>query len=92
MNEKLDAFIKQSPIAKRIRVEPKIVIRRTSLSPNDLAGIKREKTYGPIPGQELLCELEIDDKVFAVGKIIKKTDGYYFKVKQLIEEVSNENK
>ena len=84
MSSILDAFLKQSSAAKRVKVRPKIVIHRNQLSPDDLVSIKKTQTYPEIPKKEEVCELEIDGKVLGRGRIIKKGGEYYFKLIELV--------
>ncbi len=85
MPQSIDNFLQKSPIAERIKLSPQIVIHRTKLSANDLVQIKNNGNYGPIEKKEKICELEIDKKIFALGKIVKKSGEYFFKVLQLLD-------
>ena len=80
MEEKLNAFLESSPNSEKVKLNGKVVIQRTQLTPLDIYNIKKAKQYGAIPKQEQICELEIGGQVLAKGKIIKKGDLCYFKV------------
>jgi len=86
MNKSLDRFFSESAIAEKIRLESRIVLQRTKLSPGDLVEISKKKEYGPVPQDERLCELEVGGLVLAKGRIVKKRGEYYFKVTEMPED------
>ncbi len=78
--EDFETFLKESPIAEKIKLEPNIIVGRTQLSPGELAVIKQRGYYGEVPEKELTCEIEAGGQILAEGKIIRKQGEYYFKV------------
>ncbi len=93
MEEKMKLFLQNSPLAEKVKLDGKVILQRTKLSPLDIYNIQQQKQYGPIPEKEQLCELEIGGQVLANGKIVKKHGEYFFKVKKLLtQEVQNENR
>ncbi len=84
MAEPLKLFCDNSPIAEKVKLKSRIIIQRTSLTPQEVLTIRENQKYGPIPKQEKFCELEVGGQVLASGKIIKKKGEYYFKVLERI--------
>ena len=79
MDAATQSFLQDSPLARRIKLPARIIVQRTSLSPGELMQIKEQGDYGPVPGEEEICELEVGGEVIARGKIVKKRGEYYFK-------------
>ena len=84
----LNDFLTNSPVAKKVKLAGKIVVHRAAYSPAEIAVMKNSGDYDPIPREETVCELEINGKVIARGKIVKKAGNFYFKVKELNKEVT----
>lgn len=84
MEEKLDKFLSESPIAQRVRLQSRVVLKRMSLSPRELVDIRETGKLGPLDASDLICELQIGTHILTLGKIIKRRGEYYFKV---LEEV-----
>lgn len=80
MEEKLQAYLENSPNSEKVKLSGKVILQRTQLTPMDIYNIKKAKQYGPIPKREQICELEIGGQILAKGKIIKKGGLCYFKV------------
>jgi len=89
MEEKLKSFLQSSPIAEKVKLDGKVILQRTKLSPLDIYNIQQKKQYGPIPKKEQICELEIGGQILASGKIVKKKGEYYFKVLKVLENESS---
>jgi flagellar motor switch/type III secretory pathway protein FliN len=83
----LNDFLTDSPIAKRIKLPVNIVIHRTRFSPVEIVELKKKGKYDPIPGEEEICELEVNREVIARGNIVKKKGKYFFKVTDIEKEV-----
>ena len=81
-------FLVESKMAEKIKLDTKVVIQRTTLSPQDLIRIQKAGEYGPVPFKEQICELEAGGQVLAKGKIVKKRGEYYFKVIENYEELA----
>ena len=93
MAENINLFLRNSQVAKKIKLPVRVIVHRTQLSPKDIIRIKGEGQYGPIPKDEEVCELEIGGQVLAHGKIVKKGNSWFFKILKLAdnEEVFCEN-
>lgn len=86
MSEDFQSFLK-SNMAKKVQLDSAVVLQRTRLSPLDVKTIMRDKGYH-ISSLDRLCELEIDGRTIARGKIVRKPKGYFFKVLELVQERS----
>lgn len=84
----LTDFLTNSLIAKKVKLPGKIVIHRAAYSPVEIAAMKSKGSYGPIPREEAVCELEVNGEVIARGKIVKKAGEFYFKVLELHKEAT----
>lgn len=80
MDESLYAFLKDSPLADRVKLRSRVVVQRAFLSPREILSIQAEQKYGPVPKKQRICELEAGGRVLARGKIVKRKGEYYFKV------------
>ena len=79
-------------LAKKIKLESRVVVHRVDLSAEDIINIKKHGKYGPIPDSKRICELEVNGNVIAQGKIIKKHGEYYFKILKPCLETYKNNK
>ena len=86
MTAKLEEFLEKSAIAKIVKLDSKVVLQKTMLSPKDISVIRKNGTYGPVPDEEKTCELVVGGQVLANGTIVKKRGRYYFKVTLLKKE------
>ena len=84
MNQDLDRFLETSPIAANVDLPAKIVIQRTTLSFKELAAIMRSGKYPSTGRQQRVCELEVEGKVLARGRILRRRGSYFFEVTQLL--------
>lgn len=82
----LNEFLTNSPIAKMVKLPTTIVVHRTAYSPAEIAGMKSTGSYGPIPREEEICELEVNTEVIARGRIVKKKGEYFFKITEVSKE------
>ena len=57
-----------------------------SLSPHDVNAVRTASAYGPVPADEEICELEIGGRRIALGTIVRKGGGRFFKVLRLLDE------
>ena len=89
MGEELSRFLAESPLAGKIRLPARVVVRRTRLSPHDVNAVKAAGVYGPIPKDAEVCELEIGGRRIAQGTLVKKRGAYHFKVSRLLDEPDN---
>ena len=80
MEEQLEKFLRESPIAQRVQLSSRVVLKRTSLSPLELIHIRETCKYGPLEASKMICELQVGAHVLTRGKIIKRRGEYYFKV------------
>ena len=83
MKENLKSFLENSPISENIKLDSRIIINRTNLTPLDIFNIKQEKEFLTIRKDSEICELEVGGQVLATGKIISKKGKYFFKVKKV---------
>ncbi len=86
MNETVNQFLNDSPIAEKIKLKGRVIVNKSKLSAGDLAKIYEEKQYIPAQKKEDICELEFGGQLLASGKIVKRRSGYYFKVKSIINK------
>ena len=73
-------FLEESSLAKIIKLPSRIVLDRPGLSPQDVMAIRKRGEYSPVPSKNGICEMEVNGEILAEGRIIKKRNGYYFKV------------
>ena len=76
----------QAVPVEKVKLDTRIVLHRTGLSPEDMAVIRQSKEYGPIPREQEVCELEVGGQVIARGRIIRKKGAWYFKVRETAEK------
>ncbi|MBA7682456.1 hypothetical protein ES703_90806 [subsurface metagenome] len=86
MSESMFESFSNSPVAEKVKLDTRIVLHRTRLSPEDMAVIRQSKEYGPIPREQEVCELEVGGQVIARGRIIRKKGAWYFKVRETAEK------
>ena len=85
MGEELKTLLAGSAAAKKISLDSRIVVQRTRLSPNELAALQREGSYGSVPREEEICELKVGGQVLARGRILKRRGKYFFKIREILE-------
>jgi hypothetical protein len=83
MDETLNRFLTESPLAEKIKLPAAVVVHRTALCPLEVKHIRSSGVYGPIPEKEEVCELHVGGRRIAVGNIVKRRGEYYFKVGRL---------
>ena len=83
MDKSLRTFMASSGASEKVRLDGKVIIQRTKLSPADIYNIRKQKEYGPILEKEQICELQIGGQVLARGRIVKKKGECYFKVSRV---------
>ena len=84
MQENVDAFSRESPIAKRVRLAARVVIYRDRLSVRDVVGIRESGKY--CPEAEAVCELEVGGQVLARGEIVEHEGHPTFRVREILDE------
>ncbi len=87
MSDSVRDFLSKSPLANRIKLPTRIVVQRTQVSSGRLVQIKKDGSYGPVPKEEEVCELEVGGQVIARGKIVRRRGEFFFKVRERLEEV-----
>lgn len=80
---KLKEFINDSFIGTNVKLNADIIIRKTELSPDELAAIRDEGKY-VFREKNKIYEMEIGGEVMARGKIVKKKNGYFFKITDIL--------
>jgi len=75
-------FLRESPLAGQVRVGAEVIVHRRMVSGADLESIGSEGLVLS-PAAEGECELEINGLAVAVGKIVKRRGGYFFKVTRM---------
>ena len=83
MDNQVEKFLSDSPLAEKIKLPATVVVHRTSLCPLDVKSIRGSGVYGPIPEKEEICELHMGGQLIARGRIVKRRGEYYFKVRRL---------
>jgi hypothetical protein len=81
----LERFLNDSALAEKVKLVPRIVVQRASLTPRELLEIRRAGNFGPVPEKEQICELEVGGVVLARGKIISRRGKVYFRTLQSVE-------
>lgn len=79
-------FLASSPVAERVKLPARVVIQRTGLTPRELAGIREQGRYGPVPEEEETCELEVGVQVLARGRTVRRGREWFFQVKEVLVE------
>jgi hypothetical protein len=83
MDEKLKPFLRESPIARSVFLEGKVVLHRSEMLLRDLASAHRDWKCSPFPLRKHLCEFEVRGQVLARGKIIRRRGEYFFQVTEI---------
>ncbi len=86
MDNKLAEFLEGSRMAADVKPEARVVVHRTKITPAGLLGLKNKGVYGPVGRRDMVCELEVGGRVLARGKIVRKAEGHFFKVTQIIDK------
>jgi hypothetical protein len=79
--EKLKRFLEESPIAARVALPTKIIVRELKLSYMAVKGIMESAAFTPSDGK--VCELEVGGRRIARGRIVRKHGNYFFKVGEM---------
>ena len=74
----LQRFLDHSPLARAVELSARVVLHRPTLTPADAAAVQQQDSYGPIPDHERVCELEVDGRVVAKGRIVRGRGGAEF--------------
>lgn len=82
-------FLKNSPIAKDVKLGANVVLQRSSLSTDELLAIEEEGQITFYEGPVQDYELEINGMSVARGSIIKKKGEYFFKIKEMNGEADS---
>lgn len=85
----LEQFLENSALARKIRLDSRVVIHRCRLSHENLTSLTQQGHFTPAAGSKNICELEVAGKVLAYGKIVKRDGEYYFKVTGLAADSSS---
>jgi hypothetical protein len=81
--ESLQRFLEESPIAAKVSVPATIVLRRLSLSPEEVSDIADSGSFVLRGGE--CCELEVGGQCIARGRIVRKRGRCYFKLLEMGE-------
>lgn len=81
-------FLWTSPVAEKVKLESNVVLHRKKLSAGELVNIEAEGHFRSKDNRDGEYELEVNGLSIARGTIIRKKGEYYFKVKEMNEEVS----
>jgi hypothetical protein len=76
--DNIQRFLEESPIAERIALPTRVVVKRLTLRPEGLSGIIESGSF--TPSGEDVSELEIGGEVVARGTIVQKRGRRFFKV------------
>ena len=79
----LKDFLEQSPIAERVSLASRIVLRRLSLAPGAVDEIVDNHSFAPEGGE--VCELEVGGQCIARGMIAHRRGKRFFKVAEIQE-------
>ncbi len=74
-------FLQDSPLASRIALPVRVVVRRLTLGSREVGKIMEGGTFTP-SGEEA-CDLVIGGQCIARGKIVRKRGGLYFKAGEI---------
>lgn len=80
------AFLENAPLAQRIRVPARIVLKRDTLSMDALAATDRAGSFRIKRSGSRLVGLEAAGQTFARGELVKEKGAWYFKVLETEEE------
>ena len=83
MSGSLETFLAKSPIAKRVKAEARIVVRRFTAAPRevDKAIAAGRVSIDATP----VCELVVGERTIARGEIITEDGANRFRVTEVIE-------
>jgi hypothetical protein len=77
-------FLEESPIASRVSLPTRIILRRFDLGPDEVGGIV-ESGRLKSGDERRICELEIGGQRIAAGRIVKRRGEFYFRVREMLE-------
>jgi len=89
--DELKRFLEESPIATKVSLPSGLVLRRLSLSPEDVESIVESGDFSPAgspkgsPIGDEVCELEAGGQLIARGRIVRRRGKAYFKVVEMGE-------
>ncbi|MFW5729883.1 MAG: hypothetical protein ACOCYC_04050 [bacterium] len=79
----LETFLKSSPVAKRVKAEARVVVRRFTAA---AAEVDAAIASGRVEmDAEPICELVVGDTVLARGEIITEGGANRFRVTEVVE-------
>ena len=90
MDETFARFLQESPIARTVALQGRVVVHSMSLTLKELSTFLSQKVSS-IGGRRGLYDLEVGGQMIARGRIVKKRDGYYFKVTKTLQGGKNDN-
>jgi hypothetical protein len=80
----LRRFLEESPMASRVSLPTRVIVRRFRLGPDEVGSIVESGRL--MSGDEgRACELEIGGQRVAGGKIVKRKGEFFFKVLRISE-------
>ena len=84
MDAKTEEFLTASPIAAKVKLPARVILRRLTLTPRDIAAIKSGDLAVSPPNGETVCDLEVGGRIVARGKVVKKRGGFRFRVREVM--------
>jgi hypothetical protein len=80
----LKKFLEESPMASRVTLPTRIILRRFDLGPEEVGSIVES---GRLKSGDAgrTCELEIGGQRVAGGRIVKRRGEFFFKVREMGE-------
>jgi hypothetical protein len=79
----LESFLKSSPVARRVKADARVVVRRFTAAPGE---VDAAVASGRVEvDAEPICELVVGDTVIARGEIIGEDGTHRFRVTEVIE-------
>jgi flagellar motor switch/type III secretory pathway protein FliN len=84
MDRALRIFLESSPIAERVHVTPRVILRRTEKKVADLRAQLEAATVRPEDLGEEVCELEVGGQVLARGQLVRKQGKCWFRLTEVL--------
>ena len=78
MDRALQVFLESSPIAERVHVTPRVILRRTE---KKVADLQAQLEGGTVRLEDLggeVCELEVGGQVLAKGRLVRRKGKCWF--------------
>jgi flagellar motor switch/type III secretory pathway protein FliN len=84
MDKTLKVFLESSPVAERVQVTPRVILRRTEMKAADL---RAQLEGGAISLEQLgeeVCDLEVGGQVLARGRLVREQGKCWLRLTEVL--------